>query len=428
MNQLKVFKKKNFLFLFLASFSSQMGSVIGMTAFMFYLLQRFSHQPFLASLTELMYTLPMLFVFFIIGVLSDRMDRQKIAYHSEWLCGLLSLMLLLTLWLDILPLVFLVLFVRSGIQKFFSPAEQSLIQGILTKDEYTTASGLNQMTGSLFMIFGSAVGIFIFWTVGVEGAVIVDTASFLLSGWLIRRCLIEREVRLPNGPHKFKDLNLTMILSDFKSGFLYILKHRLLLTIISGFFVFGVVNGVLSVLPLFMLKYTLAPETYEGWAVWLGIILGAGILIGSFIASILGGKMKLRHMIVTGLVVSGGFMAASGFSSTVIVFLILSFISMLFLPLINIAIGGWLPRIVHPTMMGRVQGCITPLMMVSQSATLAIISVSFPAHITTTGMFVLVGVLLIAVGAFYFLKLSKFDENHQPIPEEQPVAASQEFL
>ncbi len=425
-NQFKVFKKKNFLFMFVAAFTSQMGSVIGLTAFMFYLLKRFSHQPFLASLTELMYSLPMLFVFFIIGVLSDRMDRQKIAYHSEWLCGLLSLFLFFSLKLESLPVIFLVLFVRSAISKFFSPAEQSLIQGILTDDEYTTASGLNQMTGSLFMIFGSALGIFIFWTVGVEGAIIVDMASFLVSSFLIRQCKIEREVRLPNGAHQFKDLNLAMILKDFSSGFLYILKHRLLLTLISGFFIFGVVNGVLSVLPLFMLKYTLAPGSYEGWAVWLGIVMGSGILLGSFFASVMGSKMRLRHMIVCGLVASGGFIVASGFAVTVIGFLIISFVGMFFLPLINIAIGGWLPRIVHPSMMGRVQGCITPLMMVSQSATLGIISLSFPAHITTTGMFVLVGSLLIIVGAFYFFMLSRFDENKQLIPEGEKIAVASE--
>lgn len=411
MDTFKVFKKKNFRNMFLASFTSRMGSTIGMTAFMFYLLHRFSQQPSLATITELMYSLPMLLVFFIIGVLSDRMDRQKIAANSEWLCGGLSVILLLSIQLGVLPIIFLVLFIRSGISKFFFPAEQSLVQGILSEDEYTTASGLNQMTGSLFMVFGTAFGMFIYWTVGVEGAIIADILSFLVSGLLIRRCQVPQEVRLPNGPHRFKDLKLSIILADFKSGFLYILKNPLLLSLITGFFIFGIVNGVLSVLPIFMLKYSIAKDSYEGWSVWLGIAMGGGFLLGSVLAALVASKIKLRHMIEVGLLISGLFLAMSGFTNNVFTYLIISFLATLFLPLVNIALGGWLPRIVDPAIMGRVQGCITPLMMVSQTLTLGVIAVSFPVYIGITGMFVLVGGLLIGVACFYFFMLARFGKD-----------------
>jgi len=44
-----LFKNHSFTKLFFANFTSQMGSVIGMTAFTFYLLDRFSNQPGYAS-------------------------------------------------------------------------------------------------------------------------------------------------------------------------------------------------------------------------------------------------------------------------------------------------------------------------------------------------------------------------------------------
>ncbi|HDR4811972.1 TPA: MFS transporter, partial [Bacillus cereus] len=54
---LVIFQNGNYSRLFFASFTSQMGSTIGLTALMFYFLNRFSHQPAYATITELMLSL-----------------------------------------------------------------------------------------------------------------------------------------------------------------------------------------------------------------------------------------------------------------------------------------------------------------------------------------------------------------------------------
>lgn len=74
---MKIFENRNFVKLFFAALASQMGTTIGNMAFAFYLLDRFSHQPSYATLAELMYSLPTLFVFFLVGVVADRFDRKK---------------------------------------------------------------------------------------------------------------------------------------------------------------------------------------------------------------------------------------------------------------------------------------------------------------------------------------------------------------
>ncbi len=61
---------------------------------MYYILDRFSNQPAYASVTELMYSVPTLVVFLFVGVAADRLDRQKIAYTSNWVAAVLSLSLL----------------------------------------------------------------------------------------------------------------------------------------------------------------------------------------------------------------------------------------------------------------------------------------------------------------------------------------------
>lgn len=396
-----------------------MGSIIGISAFMLYLLNRFSDQPFYATMAELMYSLPTLFVFFLVGVFADRMDRQKVAAYSDFICVLLSVGLIAAIYIDWMPLIFLLLFLRSAVSKFFHPAQSSIIQGILTKDEYTVAAGLNQMTSSLFMLFGNAIGIFIYWNFGIQGAIIFDSVTYLLSGLLILACKMSEEIRLPNGKIHWRDITVSSIFGDFKEGLKYILNKKILVYLIIGFFVFGIVNGGLSVMPTYILKYKIAPETYEQVLIYMGIVFGSSVMIGSILASIIAKKIKLYQMLIIGLFLSAIFIGVTGFATTVFMFLALNVAIGLSLPILNIAIGGWLPRIVDPKMMGRVQGWINPIMMLSQSITLGVIMVTFQKSLTIEGLFILVSSCIFAVGLFFTIVLPKHGkEGYQ---EEAPV-------
>lgn len=423
-SMMQIFKNRNYSLLFLAAFTSQMGNIIGIAAFMLYLLDRFSEKPFYAAITELMYSLPTLAVFFLVGVLADRMDRQKIAANSDWICAILSLGLLGAIYVDWMPLIFSLLFLRSAVSKFFYPAQGAMIQGILSKDEYTVAAGLNQMTSSLFMLFGNALGIFIYWTIGLQGAIIVDFATYIVSALLIRACMLSEEVRLPNGTHKWKEINIKFVAKDFKAGLLYIIKSPLLVYLIIGFFVFGIVNGGMSVMPAYILKYKLAPDNYEEIMVLVGIVFGISVLLGSIIASVLAKKLKLYQMVIIGVGVSGAFVIASGYSTSVFYYLTFSALVGLSLPFVNIGIGGWLPRIVDPKMMGRVQGWITPVMMLSQSITLGIIALTFQKVVSVEGIYVLVGGCLLFVSFFYMATLPKHSEEEEEAPEVLEKSAS----
>lgn len=385
---------------------------------MFYMLKRFSAQPFYATVTELMFSLPTLAVFLFVGVLADRLDRRKIAINCDLISCVLSVVLLFAIIKEWIALVFVLLFIRSAVSKFFQPAQQAIIQGILKKEEYAQAAGLNQMVGSIFMLFGDGLGIIIFWKIGVEGAIVIDMMAFLFSAILTYFCFIREEVRLPNGAQSLKGLHIKTMLYDFKEGVKYILNNKLLLYLTAGFFFFGIVNGGLSVMPAFIMKYKLSSDHYETYMIGLGIVFGLGMLVGSLMSPIITAKLKQYQLIAFGLLFVGIFIALAGFASTVSVYFLLIFIVALFLPIANIGIGGWLPKIIDPKMMGRVQGCVSPLIMLSQSITLGIISVAFPVYIAIEGLFLIVGGVLMAISLFYFWMLPKYAKEDNTIKWE----------
>lgn len=396
-----IFKDRRYTFLFSASVTSQLGSVIGMTSLVFYLLDRFSSQPYLATFNELMSTLPSLLVFWLVGVAADRMDRQKIAANCDLISAGLSLCLLFSLLTNLLWLIFAMIFIRAAVSKFFAPAEQAIIQGVLTKKDYPVAAGLNQMVSSLFMIFGNGLGAVVYWTAGAPGAIFIDTLSFIISAILIRSLNLPKAVCLPNGRHRWMSFNFKTIGADFGQGFHYIIHNRLLVSLIASFVVFGIINGGCSVMLIFILKYKLVPDSYQFFSVWGGIVAGIGILVGSLLASIVSGKWPYKAMIVVGLAFSGAFIIAAGYAQNVVFFLVLIFFSMLFVPLVNVAIGGWMPCVVDPKMMGRVESWSTPVMMLSQSLTLGFILIAFPSLISIESIFFFVGLLTIFSAIYY---------------------------
>lgn len=409
----EIFKNTSFTRLFIANVTSQMGSVIGLTAFMFYILDRFSEQPAYATVTELMFSLPTLAVFFLVGVVADRMDRQKIAYYCEMIAAVLSLFVLGAVLIGWMPLIFMMLFLRSAVQKFFFPAEQGILQGVLKKDDFTTAAGLNQLVNSIFMLFGNAIGIFVYWTLGIYGAILVDVATLTISGLLIKSMKLDETVRKPNGSHTLKELNIRFIWSDFMIGLKYILTNKLLMALIYGFIAFGVVNGGFSVMQVFILKYKLAPDNYEQVSIYFGIVFGAGVMIGSFLSSLLAQTVKLYKLIITGAFYIAIMTILASYSPNILVFLTICFFLALGLPLINIAIGGWMPTIIEPKMMGRVQGWITPLMMLSQSITLGLISIGYPKWFSIEIIYWFVGACFLLVGFYYSLVLPKLAKEKE---------------
>lgn len=402
-----VFRNTNYRKLFFAAFFSQLGSVIGIIAFTFYLLDRFSDEPYYATIAEMMYSLPTLFVFFIVGVLADRFDRQKIASNTDWINAGISILFLISIWIGWLPLIFLLLFTRSAISKFFIPAETALVQGVLKKEEYTIAAGLNQFLMSFFLLFGTGLGTLAYIYLTIEGAILIDAISFIISGLFIRSCRISKEARQPNGPAKWKDLHIRNVLVDFKAGLVYILKTPLLLALMIGFFLFGIINSGFSLMPIYLIKYKLAPDTYKEASVLMSVAFGAGVLIGSLVGTILTRSVRLHYIIIASLLVSGALTLITPFINEVWTFLVLVFFAAIAVAPSNIAIGGWLPQIVDKRLMGRVQGWINPVVMTGQFITLALIAVAFPTLVSVEVPFYWLGGSFFAVGMFYLLRLPK---------------------
>ncbi|MFD7521833.1 MFS transporter [Paenibacillus chitinolyticus] len=402
---LGLFNNRNYAHLFGAQLLSQIGSVTGLTAFAFYMLDKFGTQPAYATLTEMMYSLPTLFLFFLIGVAADRFDRQKIAVSCDAVNAGLSLLLLGAIAWGWMPLVFAVLFIRSAVGKMFHPANAALVRGVLDPAQMPAAMGMNQMLMSAFVLLGTGLGAVSYWHYGILGSVAIDTVSFVISAVLIMRCNIPQEVRQPNGPASWRQLKLKQVGQDFVSGLRYVRDHSIVLSLLAGILILGLANGGGSVMYLFSLKYKLAPDTYESLQVGMTAVLGAGMLLGSIVSVRLARKIPLYVMIIASFFLGAFTHLLQAMASDTVTFMTLYLLYALSIPLCNVAFFGWLAQVTEARMMGRVQALIQPIMMLTFTAMQAWIAYAFPAHMSVESIFYVVGASELALGVYYLLVL-----------------------
>ncbi|WP_058301969.1 MFS transporter [Gorillibacterium timonense] len=413
-----LFRNRLFVRLFAASFASQLSTIIGTMAFAFYLLDHFASQPRYASLAELMYSLPTLLVFFLVGVLADRFDRQRIAANSNWIRLGLTAVLIGAILVGVLPLIFVILFLRSAVAKFYAPAETALLQGILEEKQYVTASGLNQMLFGVFMLFGVGLGAVAYTTIGIYGAVGIDAAGFLIAGLLLETCAFPAAVKQPGGPAVWRELGIKSVLLDFRAGLAYVLRNKLLLSLIGGFFLFGFMNGGFAVLPMFTMKYKLAGDAYKTFSSLFAVFLGIGLLIGSALAPMVVKRFKPHWTMIVALFFTGGFIIVLSFIDNPWLYLSLVLLLGLIIAPINVAIGGWIPSIVEPTMMGRVTAWNDPVLMLGQSITLGLISLLYPGTVSLQFIYLLLAGFILAAFVWFALTLPRLSRQAEAAAAE----------
>lgn len=414
----ELFRNSLFCKLFFATITSQLGTVVGNMALVYYLVDTYSEQPSFASTAELMYSLPTLAIFWLVGVIADRLDRKLIVVYSDWIRAALTILLLISVHYNLLFLCFIVLFLRSAVSKFFGPAELGLLQGSIEKNLYIQASGLNQLVTGMFMLLGMSLGAVTYHYIGIKGAIIIDIVSFVVSGLLLSWVKFPIHARIPNGKIHIRQIGIQLILKDFLDGIRYVLKNRLLLVLISGFLFFGIVNGVFSLLPVFTMKYKLSPDQYIVNSSLISVFLGIGFLIGSVLGPLLVRRLSRSTTIIAALFLSSLLIGALGFTERVELYFMFVFIAGITVAPINIALGSWIPELVSPQHIGRVNALIEPVMMLGHSIALGGIALTFPSLVSVTWLHFILSISTVMVSFFYLTSLPRLSRKLTLISNE----------
>ncbi len=143
-----------------------------------------SNVPTALSVVSIAWSVPLVAMLLLGGVLTDRYDRRWLMIGADLVravavgaMGVLSVTGVIELW----QIIVLIMFVGLG-DAFFNPASTAIVPDLLPENQLAQANALQGMTRPLMVrLLGPAVAGFVVAGVGPGYAFVVDGASFLVS-------------------------------------------------------------------------------------------------------------------------------------------------------------------------------------------------------------------------------------------------------
>jgi len=297
------------------------------------------------SMVLIAYALPTLLLGLFAGTMVDRWDRKRVMVVSDIARALIAPAYLLLQSSSDLPIAIAAAFLMASFGVFFYPARTALLPSMVEDDELMSSNGTMQLGNTIARLSGPALAGLVIANWGVRTAFWIDSASFLVSGFLVLGIsgVVTRVVSSQ------EDSRST--LQDFREGFRFALHSRLLQGITLGIAVAMLGIGAVNVLFVPFLRGAFAVE-----AAGLGGIefaQGVGMLIGALLMGALGKRFLPRNIAVLGMVGLGLGIGATGMAPVLGLIVAAMPLVGFTLPPINASLTTMLQRGIPEALLGR---------------------------------------------------------------------------
>ena len=237
-----VFKKRDFVLMWVAQLISTAGSSLTDLAAGIYVYQQ-TESAFLVGVTLMATAVPSLVVGLIAGVFVDKYDRRSVMIASNLGQAVIVAIIPFLIGVDI-ALLFVAILVNAGVKQFFDPAYEALIPEIASDDELTAANAFLQIASFGSTAIGFAAAGLITSQFDVSWAFWIDSLTFLVSAF----CIFLLKVRSrPDGADE--ETSVGIVVTNLKAGIRSIrdtpMLRSLFLLVAPVYFAFGLWNVLL---------------------------------------------------------------------------------------------------------------------------------------------------------------------------------------
>lgn len=274
---------KTFLIVYTGQAISQLTSSILQMAIVWYLITE-TNSSNIVALSGIVGFLPQGVLGLFIGVFIDRFDRKKIMIISDLLIAAASLSLSVSGFFGgiSIPLIMIVLFIRSVGTAFHVPSLQAITPLIVSKDELPKYSGYSQTLQSISLLLSPVLASFFFSIWSLQAIVMLDVLGAIIGVFTL--CI----VTIPKIKIDFENTKIDIAL-EMKEGIATLKKNRLF-----NFMLLGATFSIVYI-PIFVL-YPMMTLSYFGKNQWyagaIEVVFAIGMLIGSLVLGATGGGKR----------------------------------------------------------------------------------------------------------------------------------------
>lgn len=261
---------------------------------------------------------------------------------------------------------------------------------------------VHQTINAVFMILGPMIGTLVYYQFGINTAVIMMGACFLLSALALTFLPKDQNVQTTQ---------TSKLSQEMKSGFRYVVSNRIFLFMGGFFLAAGLGMGLVNPLGIFLVTehLGLAAKNLQ----WFTAVSGIGMFLGGMLAMVLSRKIAPRSMLLTGFIANAAAVAVLGSVKVVWIALLAQLVSGMMVPFIHIACNTLVLTTAEESFVGRVNGILNPMFMGGMVLNMSLVGVLKAQFSLGTLYFMAAGLFII--GAVAMMPMRRNKQNEKPL-------------
>jgi MFS family permease len=422
-------RDKNFILFFIGTLVSNVGSRMYGFAMSLFLLDMTGLATSMSTYISI-WTFIVFVVAPVAATFTDRWKRKvRVLYMTDFGRGLVYTIIALGVYYFdqqgntsmVLATIYSMLTLIAVQSAFFSPASSALLPQIVSAEELVSASSLFQMTRSAINVLGLLFGAILYVELGIVVLIIVNAASFVLSGFsemFIRIDVAKNQDRLDASAyndedtvhHKNKMVHyMKRVYLDLREATIYIFKEAKPIAAIVFIIIIslGFVEPWFSVGVPYLIKQYLSFVRFGADYILASIKFAeaAGMILMSFIVAFIASKFTIHQLLKFGVasyVVIGILYVSSIYMYDVswineitylLIFITINFIAGLISASFNAPLNAAISKYIDPNKLGKVVtlmdsfgGILLPFSVMISGLVIDHLSIYFVALAMVIGM------------------------------------------
>lgn len=385
----------------------QIGIWVRNIAILLYVMERTGGDALAISMISVAEYAPIFLFSFLAGTFVDRWRPRRTMVWSDLISAVSVAAVLLTFVYGTWKAVFFVTLISSILSQFSHPSGMKLFKLHVPAEQLQAGMSLYQTLFAIFMVLGPILGTFVFQSFGMETAMVITAAAFLLSALVLFSLPPDRVEATPAQP--------SALWSEMASGIRYVQQNRVLALLGLCFLAAGLSIGMVQPLGIFLVteRLGLPKESLQ----WLITLQGVGMIAGGALTMTLAKTIAPQKLLVAGLLGNAIALAVCGVSTQLWLTLVAQLLSGLLLPCIQIGINTMLLKHTESSFIGRVNGILIPMYTGSMVVTMSVAGV-LKEQFSLVSIYMLSSVLFV-VGALFILPLFRMQEGKAAAKGEQ---------
>src|SRR5215469_1672706 len=315
---------------------------------------------------------PALLVGPIAGVFVDRWSRRRTMLTADACRALLVLAVLPLAWPSVadhvsrsarIAAIYLVVAAASCFAQFFNPSRFAVLGSVVDQQDRARASGLFQATSSIAAIVGPPLAAPLLFVFGVQWALVINAASFLVSFVTIRAIRMAAEKVTPKHER-------AGYVEEFRAGLRFFAGSPVLIALAVGVIVTTLGVGAVNALNVFFVSHNL--HVGVKWYGTLGSGEGIGSVLGALVAGWIANRVGAGRVFWAGLIVAGVVLVGYSRSVTLPTAIVVLACGGVAVGAVNTVLSPLVLDVTPQEMLGRVVAVVSPLQQLAAILSMAV--------------------------------------------------------